>query len=194
MKITSKTKMKAFGRLKILLPLSEVALMDEIKKFSVPKRIKLLKVTQIGDISIDQVFHLWDCKDDEALLQLTLDIFLKNTWYKKILYKLLIWDEKSLPLIDFTRLIIYASEIVEITANHFKSCKTISTDTRVDDILKKYSGDQMDMIIRWCKLFPSYTVDQALKVGWYDIYLAFKSESKDINIQIEISQLKPKTT
>lgn len=193
MKITAKTKMKAFDKLNVILPLSDVSLMDEIKKFSVPKWIKLLKITDIGDISIKNVLDLWDCKDDSELLKLTIDIFLRNTWYKKILYRLLIWNEKSLPLIDFTRLIIYSSEIVQITANHFKTCKTISTDSRVDDILKKYTGDQMDIIIRFCKLFPSYTVEKALKVGWYDVYLAFKSESKDINIQIEVSQLKPKT-
>lgn len=187
--ITKKTKMKAFDKLQHILDVSNVDLKKEIKDFPIPKRIGLVNVTDIGDIPIKKIFDIWDCKDNNDLLKTTIDIFLKNTFWKKILFYLQYFNEKRLPLIDFTRLVIYSGEVSELSAKKFQSCKVLSTDKRIDDIVSKYQGDKMDMIIKFCKLFPAYTVKTALEVGWHDIYLAFKSETKDTNIQIEISKL-----
>lgn len=190
--ITKKTKMRAFDTLQYLLDVSNVDLQKEIKEFDVPKRIGLVNVTDIGDIPIKHIFDIWDCSDNNELLKVTTEIFLKNTFWKKILYKIQFFNEKRLPLIDFTRLVIYASEVSELSAKKFKSCKVLSTDKRIDEIVSKYQGDKMDMIMKFCKLFPAYTVKTAMDVGWHDIYLAFKSETKDTNIQIEISKLEHK--
>lgn len=190
--ITKKTKMRAFDTLQHILDVSNVDLQKEIKEFPIPKKIGLIAVADIGDIPIKHIFDIWDCSDNNELLKTTTAVFLKNTFWKKIIYKIQFFNEKRLPLVDFTRLVIYASEVSELSAKKFKSCKVLSTDKRIDDIVSKYQGDKMDMIIKFCKLFPAYTVKTAMEVGWHDIYLAFKSETKDTNIQIEISKLEHK--
>lgn len=189
--IKSKTKMKDVTRAAYLSKYSQTKFIDEIKKFEVPKRLSLIKVTNIQSISMSDMFQIWDVKDNNKLMELTKRIFICNKWYKKLLYKIIYRNENNLPLIDFTRLIIQTEEIGTTAAKLFSNLKVISTDERVDAILKKYKGDKMDMIARFCRMFPAYTVKTAMQVSWYDIYLAFKTETKDNNIQIEISKLKP---
>lgn len=190
MRITSKTRMYVYKRLQTLLNVSDVNIQDEIKKYDVPKQIGFIKVTDINDIPIGKMFEIWELKTNEELISKTIEVFLKNTLWKKILFKLNFFNEKYLPLIDFMRLVIYTNEVSELVATYFKSCKVITVDKRYEAIYEKYKGEYIDVIINFCKIFPSYTIEQALKVSWVDIYQTVKANTKDINIQIEISQLK----
>ena len=90
------------------------------------------------------------------------------------------------------RLVLYTNEVSELVANYFKSCKVLTVDKRYEAIYNKYKGEYIDVIINFCKIFPSYTIEQAMKVSWVDIYQTVKANTKDINIQIEISQLNNK--
>lgn len=192
MRITGRTKMKAYEKIQPILKLSDTDFQKEIKNFAVPQKIGFIPVTTLSDITIGQVFSIWDCKDDNELLKNTIKIFITNKWWKKIIYKLLYRNEINLPLIDFTRLVVYTGEVVKITSDLFQSCKTIKTDDRIDAILKKYKGSHQDVIAQFCNSYPSYTILQAMEVGWYDVYLCIKSRTTKTNIDIEISQLKPK--
>lgn len=193
MTITNRTKMSAMTRLGYLLKYSKVDFIEEIKKYVVPARIKLIKIAPIQSISIGDMFRIWDVKDNNDLMNLSIKLFLCNTVYKKILFKLLFINEKNLPLIDFTRLIIHTKETGEKAAEMFQSLKIITTDERVEGILKKYKGSTSDMIARYCKLYPAHTQQSAMKVSWYDVYMAFKTDTISKNIDIEIAQLKPLT-
>jgi hypothetical protein len=189
--INAKTKMSKMSKVSFLLKYSDIKFIDEIKKFKVVDKFKFLKVANQYTISIGDMFQIWDVKDNNQLMSLTIKCFLKDTRIKKFLFWLLYIEEKNLPLIDFTRLIIHTQETGELAAKYFQSLKVLSTDERIDEILNKYKGDPMDMISRFCKMFPAYTIKEALKMSWYDVYLAFKTSTKDNNIQIEISKLKP---
>ena len=189
--INAKTKMNKMSKVSFLLKYSEVKFIEEIKKFKVPAKFKSLKVANPYSIAIGDMFQIWDVKDNNQLMALALKCFLKDTKLKRLLFWLQYRKAENLPLIDFTRLIVHTQETGEMAAKYFASCKTLSTDERIDEILKKYKGDPMDMISRFCKMFPAYTVKEAMKVSWYDVYLAFQTSTKDNNIQIEISKLKP---
>ena len=190
--ITSRTKMYVFKRLQAILNASDTNILDEVKKFDIPKQIGFIKVTDINDIPIGKMFEIWEVKTNEELINKTIDVFLKNTLWKKILFKLNFFNEKYLPLIDFMRLVLYTNEVSELVANYFKSCKVLTVDKRYEAIYNKYKGEYIDVIINFCKIFPSYTIEQAMKVSWVDIYQTVKANTKDINIQIEISQLNNK--
>ena len=190
--ITSRTKMYVFKRLQAVLNASDTNILDEVKKFDIPKQIGFIKVTDINDIPIEKMFEIWEVKTNEELINKTIDVFLKNTLWKKILFKLNFFNEKYLPLIDFMRLVLYTNEVSELVANYFKSCKVLTVDKRYEAIYNKYKGEYIDVIINFCKIFPSYTIEQAMKVSWVDIYQTVKANTKDINIQIEISQLNNK--
>lgn len=192
MNITSKSRMRMYDKIKYILPLSDTNITSEISAFAVPKKIGLIKVSDIYSVTINDIFKLWDCTDENKLLQLTLDIFLLDKWYKKVLYKLQYFKAERLPLIDFTRLIIQSGDLSKLAAEKFASCKVNYDDERYESILKKYSGNQVDLIRRFCNLMPAYTIEQALKMTWYDIYLVFKSDANSQNIQLEISKLEPK--
>lgn len=181
-----------YDKIKYILPLSDTNITSEISAFAVPKKIGLIKVSDIYSVTINDIFKLWDCTDENKLLQLTLDIFLLDKWYKKVLYKLQYFKAERLPLIDFTRLIIQSGDLSKLAAEKFASCKVNYDDERYESILKKYSGNQVDLIRRFCNLMPAYTIEQALKMTWYDIYLVFKSDANSQNIQLEISKLEPK--
>ena len=191
--ITSRTKMYVFKRLQAILNASDTNILDEVKKFDIPKQIGFIKVTDINDIPIGKMFEIWEVKTNEELINKTIDVFLKNTLWKKILFKLNFFNEKYLPLIDFMRLVIYTNEVSELVANYFNSCKVLTVDKRYEAIYNKYKGEYIDVIINFCKIFPSYTIEQAMKVSWVDIYQTVKANTKDINIQIEISQLNNKS-
>jgi hypothetical protein len=184
--------MYVYKRLQTLLNVSDINIQDEIKKYDVPKQIGFIKVTDINDIPIGKMFEIWELKTNEELISKTIDVFLKNTFCKKILFKLNFFNEKYLPLIDFMRLVLYTNEVSELVANYFKSCKVLTVDKRYEAIYNKYKGEYIDVIINFCKIFPSYTIEQAMKVSWVDIYQTVKANTKDINIQIEISQLNNK--
>lgn len=190
--ITSRTKMYVFKRLQAILNASDTNILDEVKKFDIPKQIGFIKVTDINDIPIGKMFEIWEVKTNEELINKTIDVFLKNTFWKKILFKLNFFNEKYLPLIDFMRLVLYTNDVSELVANYFKSCKVLTVDKRYEAIYNKYKGEYIDVIINFCKIFPSYTIEQAMKVSWVDIYQTVKANTKDINIQIEISQLNNK--
>lgn len=192
MRITGRTKMKAYDKLQYVLKVSDIDFQEEVKKFNVPTKIGFIPITKLDAIPIDSIFKIWDCKDNNELLENTINIFLTNKWWKKLLYKVLYFNEKRLPLIDFTRLVIYTSEVVKITSDYFQSCKTIETDARHKAILEKYQGSHLNLISRFCEAFPAYTIDSALKVSWVDIYLCIKAQTDSTNIQIEVSQLEPK--
>lgn len=179
--------MAKFSRLNYVLNVSKLDFINEVKRFDVPKRFGLVKVTGMYSLSIGDIIRLWDVSDNNELMEVAKEIFLTDKWYKELLLP----KTELLPMIKFTRLIIHAEETGKHAAQMFGKLKVNHSDSRMDAILSKYEGDPMDMISRFCKMFPSYTIKEALKVSWYDVYLAFKTDTKDANIQLEVSQLKP---
>ncbi len=191
MRITGRTKMSAYKRLQYALKVSDIDFQAEVKKFEVPTKIGFIPITKMEEIPIKKIIDIWDCKDNNDLMKNTIEIFLTNNWWKKLLYKVFYFNEKRLPLIDFTRLLLHTSDIVKITSDYFKSCKTIETDPRHKAILEKYQGSHLNLISRFCEAFPAYTMEMALKVSWVDIYLCIKAQTDKTNIDIEVAQLEP---
>ena len=180
MKITSKHKMSDLPKVLFIEKYSEIKLMEEIKKFDVPKEIKGIQVKDNQDISIGDMLEIWDITDQNTLFELTARVFL-DLKLDKI---------PRLPLIDFLRLAEYTNETSLMAANLFKSLSRDPKDVRIKDILMKYKGSAFGIIARFCTQFPVYTLEEAKKLSWVKIYLAFEEKTKENDIQLEISELK----
>ncbi len=174
--------MSEFWRLNILLQFSNIDFKEKIMSFEVPSKISWCEVKNEQEFTINEIFNIWDLKDSKELPDMVYNIMLKKRLIKVPL--------KYMPLIDFTRLIFELIEIGERVKKHFDSIKVKPKDPRISEIAKKYSGDNMDFIARFCNMFPTYTIQEALNLSWVDIFLAFKSDAKDALINREILELK----
>lgn len=181
--------MKAINRANILLKYSDIDFVSQLKKFKVSKRINWLRVVNYTELSIGDVIKIWDISNNNQLIEVTKQIFLLNTWYKRLYYRIFVRNDENLKLIDFSRLVINTQDVGEHVAKKFESIKPLYSDERIKDIAAKYKGESSDMIARFCKLYPAYTIETAMKVGWYDVYLAFKNDTQQNNIQVEYSKL-----
>lgn len=189
--INGKTKMRDLVRANILIQYSDINLAEQVKKYKVEKRIAEIKVTDIYSLSMGDVIDIWNIQNSDDLLNTTKQLFLLNTKVKRLQYRIFVRKDERLPLIDFSRLLIHTQETGEFIAQNFAEIKPIYSDERIKDIVAKYKSTADEMILRFCKLYPAYNFKTARALCWYDIYMAFANDTKNQNIQVEYSRLKP---
>lgn len=193
MKITSKHKMKDLAKMSFILSHSSQDLMEEVRVFDIPTHINKIPVRRFECVEMGELLELWDIKDNNELITKTASVFLKQEIETKKGLKIIDFDIKkipNLPLIDFLRLTLYCEERFTYAAKLFKSLQRQSDDPKVQAILDDYKGSEYGIIARYCKIFPGkYTIQEAKKVSWVDVYLAFDEETKQNDIQLRISKI-----
>ena len=189
MKITSKHKMKDLAKMSFILSHSSQDLMEEIRVFNVPTHINKIPIRRFETVEMGELLELWDVKNQEQLIIKTAKILLKQELETKVID----FDTKeipNLPLIDFLGLTLHCEERFTYAAKLFKSLQRTSDDPKIQEILDDYKGSEYGIIARYCKLFPGkYTIQEAKKVSWVDVYLAFEEETKQNDIQLRISKI-----
>lgn len=189
--ITGKTKMRDLQRANILIKYSDIDLAAQVRKYKVENRIAGMKVADIYSLSMGEVIDIWNIQNETDLLNTTKHVFLLNSKLNRFIYRIFVRKDENLPLIDFSRLLIHTQEVGEAIANKFSEIKPIYSDDRIKDIVAKYKSTADEMILRFCKLYPAYNFKTARNLCWYDIYMAFANDTKNQNIQVEYSRLKP---
>lgn len=190
MKITHKTKFKELNKISYILSCSSRSLIEEVKRFDVPKEIKGILVRDFSTVEIGELLELWDVKDGKMLTELTAKIFLKQEKEGEIID----FDLKklpNLPLIDFVRLQIHCEERVTYAANLFKSLQRKSENAQIQAIYDSISGDAYDMMSKYCELpWVKLDIKEAKKQSWVDVYMAFKRVTKDYDREFLKSKVK----
>ena len=189
--ITGKTKMRDLQRANVLIKYSDIDLAAQVRKYKVEKQIAGMKVADIYSLSMGDVIDIWNIQNETDLLNTTKHVFLLNSKLNRFIYRIFVRKDENLPLIDFSRLLIHTQETGEFIAAKFAEIKPIYSDDRIKDIVAKYKSTADEMILRFCKLYPAYNFKTARNLCWYDIYMAFANDTKNQNIQVEYSRLKP---
>ena len=181
--------MKDLAKMSFILSHSSQDLMEEVRVFNVPTNINKIPVRRFECVEMGELLDLWDVKNQEQLIVKTAKTLLKQELETKNIE----FDIKkipNLPLIDFLRLTLHCEERFTYAASLFKSLQRTSDDPKVQAILDDYKGSEYGIIARYCKLFPGkYTIQEAKKVSWVDVYLAFEEETKNNDIQLRISKI-----
>ena len=184
--------MHEINRANLLLQYSEINFVEQVRKFAIPEKINGLKVRSKYSLSIGECISIWNIRKNDELLETTKTVFLLNTKLNRLKYRIFVRKDERFMLIDFSRLLLHTQETGEFIAKKFAELKSDYQDEQMQEIAEKYKGGFEDMIARYCKLYPAHTQQSAMKVNWYDMYLAFKSEVRDNNIQMAYAELKTK--
>lgn len=189
MKINKRTKMAHSFQIEKALKYSDTDIIEEVRKFPMPKKIRGLKVTPDNKVSIGNMMKIWDIKTDENLTDVTISIFLKNTARKRFLASLTAFRLSWLPFIDFMRLCVNTGDLGDKAAKLFDSLKREPKDEKRRAIFAKYKGNQFDFIKRFCDIAPAYTYDEAYNVPWVTVFMAFQAKVQQDDIEQEIMEL-----
>lgn len=184
--------MHEINRANLLLQYSEINFVEQVRKFAVPEKINGLKVRSKYSLSIGECISIWNIRKNDELLETTKTVFLLNTKLNRLKYRIFVRKDERFMLIDFSRLLLHTQETGEFIAKKFAELKSDYQDEQMHEIAEKYKGGFEDMIARYCKLYPAHTQQSAMQVNWYDMYLAFKSDVRDNNIQMAYAEIKTK--
>lgn len=195
MTITEKKRMRDLEVLHSLAQLAGMNLLKEIEKFTPPAKVGRYKVKGSEQLSITQMMMLWDMKTGEQLSDYTAAFFLGVPKYKI----------KSLPLIDFVRLTLYAKQIADEAKEKFESIKIHNKDSRIQMILENVQSPAISIIDRFASRNGiKYRLDSdrsrierilginkaADSYSWLDYFNYFKLDYIDADIQNKIAELK----
>lgn len=195
MRITDKAKMRDLEIMHSIAKLAGTNILDEIRKFTVPTKIGRYTVKSPDKLSIIQMMMLWDMKTGEQLSEYTAAFFLGLPKAKI----------KSLPLIDFVRLTLYAKQVADEAKEKFESIKIKNKDSRIQMILENAQSPAISIIDRFAsrnglkyrlssdrsRLERILGINKAAdSYSWLDYYNYFRLDYIDADVQTKISEIK----
>lgn len=174
-----KSTVSDLRRFKAVLDVSSTNILEQVKAYDTPTRIGEYDVIDANDIGMQNMIMLWNVKTEEDLFKFTTEALIGE----KIDYELL-------PLIDFLRLTILASETAKLAAEMFSTLKRVPEDNDIREISEMFDSSDFAIIDRFVKRTPIYTHEEASKVSWLIYYECFKSDTQDYDMQVMINEKK----